>query len=719
MKNILKLYGNDLKRIKANPIALIIIAGLCILPSLYAWVNILACWDPYENTGTIPVAVVNQDQGVTYQGKAINIGNTIVTTLRTNKQMGWKFVTDNEADLGVVDGTYFAVIEIPSNFSASFVSFLTDTTKKPEIIYKVDTKANPVAGKITEAAKSSLVDKISTNFISTVNASIFTLFNKVGADAEANKSKIIQWKDEIIQVNRNMGVILPLLQDINSRSGNLSSLLTEIKAAMPAVDNQLNGLAQINDNNSAMLKTTQLTLNQSFDTIDTGLNNAQASVNRIHDLLQSVNSSAANTSTSQVNSAIGQINLELEALNSQIGTISSYLQKFNDFSPSGNLANLIASLQSIKNSLTAETNQLNSLQQQFNQANTINQTLWQQVNDTTTNLNLQIIKVANSYNASARKDLNAIGDNLINAANDASNLITSAQGLQTQINNLMGTAIQGSQLAAKVSGDLRSRLLEYQGIIATLSDKLQMVSNNDLAQIITILQSNPELMGSYIASPFNLREESIYGVPNYGSAMAPVYTVLALWVGTLILTSLLKTEAAYFAGIETLSIREKYFGKMLTFITLALVQGLIVSLGDKLLLGVYSVSTPLMIVAALVSSLTFVIITYTLVSLLGNLGKALAIIYMIIQLAGSGGTYPIQVDPLILRILQPTFPFTYAIALFREAMAGPLISSVALDFFILILIAVIFILLGFFLKKVLDERVRKFETNFKLSGIGE
>ncbi|WP_088188329.1 YhgE/Pip domain-containing protein [Desulfosporosinus sp. FKA] len=719
MKNILKLYSNDLKRIKSNPIALIIIAGLCILPSLYAWVNILACWDPYENTGSIPVAVVNQDQGVTYQGKLINIGNTVVNTLKTNKQIGWKFVSDNEANLGVVDGTYFAVIEIPSNFSASFVSFLTTAAKKPEIVYKVDTKTDPVAGKITEAAKSSLVDQISTSFISTVNTSIFTMFNKVGADAAANKSKIIQWKDEIIQINRNMSLILPLLQDINSRSGNLSSFLSEIQAAMPGVDNQLSDLAQINDNNSAMLKTTQLTLNQSFDTIETGLNNAQASVNRIHDLLQSVNSLAANTSASQVNSTIGQINLELEALNNQISTIITYLQKFNDINPSTHLAKLIASLQSIKNSLTSETNQLNSLQQQFNQANTINQTLWQQLDEITTNLNSQIIQTANSYNGSARKDLNAIAGNLTNAANDASNLITSAQGLQAQINNLMGTAIQGSQLAAKVSGDLRSRLLEYQEIISALSDKLQMVSNNDLAQILSILQSNPELMGSYIASPFNLQEESIYGVPNYGSAMAPVYTVLALWVGTLILTSLLKTETAYFEGIETLSLREKHFGKMLTFITLALVQGLIVSLGDKLLLGVYSVSTPLMIVAALMSSLTFVIITYTLVSLLGNLGKALAVIYMIVQLAGSGGTYPIQVDPLILRILQPTFPFTYAIALFREAMAGPLISSVALDFFMLILISVIFILLGFFLKKVLYEHVRKFETNFKLSGIGE
>lgn len=719
MKNILKIYHRDMKSILTNPVALLIIAGICILPSLYAWVNIQACWNPYENTSSIPVAIVNQDKGTTYQAKTINIGNTIVDKLKTNKQIGWKFVDANEANLGVVDGTYFAVIEIPENFSASFVNVLTDSTKKPEIIYKVDTKDNPVASKITEAAKNSLVDQISSNFISTVNETLFTSFNKVGQDAEANKNNIIQWKDEVIQANRNMDSILSMLQDINSRSSNLSSVLIEMKATMPAVDSELSTIGLVNETNTNLAKSTQLTLNQSFTNIETNLNSAQASVNRIHDLIRNIDSSSSNTLSSQTNSTIAQINMEIDALNNQFSSIVDFLQQLNNFIPNTHVANLIASLKSIQSSLTNKTSKLNSLQQQLNTANTINQNLLEQINDDTTSLNLQIISSAKLYNTSARSDLNTIANNLITATSDASNLITSAQGLQAQIDSLMGTAIDGSQLAAKVSSDFKSRLLEYKDIISKLSDKLQMVNNNDLAQIITILQSNPEFMGSFVSSPFNLREEPIYGVPNYGSAMASVYSVLALWVGTLILTSLLKTEVTYFKGSKNFTIREKHFGKMLTFITLALIQGLIVSAGDKLFLGVYTVSTPLMIVVALVSSLTFAIITYTLVSLLGNLGKALAIIYMIIQLAGSGGTYPIQVDPLIFRILQPAFPFTYAIGAFREAIAGPLISSVVLDFVMLIIISVIFILLGFFLKKPLYERVHRFETNFKLSGIGE
>ncbi|MDQ7093640.1 YhgE/Pip domain-containing protein [Desulfosporosinus sp. PR] len=717
MKNVIAIYQRDLKSIGRNPVALLIIGGLCLLPSLYAWINIFACWDPYGNTSTIPVAVVNQDQGTVYLGKAINMGNSIVEKLKTNKQIGWKFVAEREADLGVVDGTYFAVIVIPGDFSAGFAGVLSNSTKKPEIIYKVDTKDNPVATKITETAKNSLVDQIASSFIAAVNETLFVEFNKVGQNAAANKDKLLAWKDEIIQVNRAMDLILSVLQDINGRSANLSSLLLELQATMPGVENQLSTAGQVNENTGDLLKTTQQTLNQSLTNIGTNLNTAQASVLRVQALLSAINSSL--TPAAQVNSNLDQVKMILNALNDQLGINIKYLQQLNNSWPNAQVAKLIASLQSIQSSLADEVSKIAALQKQLDSAQTVNQTLLEQINNAAANLNLQIVNAAKLYNSSARNSLNGIGNSLSTAIKDGADLISASQGLQNQISGLMSTALAGSRLSAQVSGDLRNRLLEYKDIIARLSAQLQMISNNDLAQIITVLQSNPELMGSYMSSPFNLLEEPIYVVPNYGSAMAPVYSVLALWVGTLILTSLLKTEVPGFKGSANYTLRERHFGKMLTFITLALIQGLIVVLGDKLLLGVYAVNTPLLFAAALLSSLTFAVITYTLVSLLGNFGKALAIIYMIMQLAGSGGTYPIEVDPLILRLLQPTFPFTYAISAMREAIAGPLISKVLLDFSMLLFLAAVFVLAGYFLKKPLYERVHRFETNFELSGLGE
>ena len=142
-------------------------------------------------------------------------------------------------------------------------------------------------------------------------------------------------------------------------------------------------------------------------------------------------------------------------------------------------------------------------------------------------------------------------------------------------------------------------------------------------------------------------------------------------------------------------------------------------MGDKLLLGVYTVNAPLLILFGIVSSFTFSTIIYTLVSLFGNVGKALAIIWMVIQIAGSGGSYPIQVDPLFFRILQPSFPFTYALGGFREAIGGPLISSVVLDFTMLFIFAIVFILIGIFFKEKINKYTNKFEEKFEESGIAE
>ncbi|MDP4146760.1 MAG: YhgE/Pip domain-containing protein [Bacillota bacterium] len=719
VRNILKVYKRDMLAIIKNPIALLIIGGLCIIPSLYAWVNIKACWNPYNNTSDIPVAIVNNDKGTTIKGKKLNIGNDVVKKLKTNHSIGWRFVGSKEANLGVVDGTYFAVIEIPEDFSSSFTSVLTGNFKRPEIIYKVDTKNNPVAGKITEAAESSLVNQITSNFISTVNETIFSSLNGVGQDAEKNKKKLINLKDDIIAVDKNMDLITGLLQGVQGRSENLSEFLTEMSATMPSVSNGLSSIEKSNENTKNLLSTTEQTLNTSLEGIQIGLNNAQTSAFRMQNLINNLNLSMSNNSASQVNSNIASINLEINSLQNEISSITDYLVKINNFNPNGDVCNLIASLKSAQSSLTDEKAKLNNLQQQYAKTNKISQDLLNSINTNNSNLNTQLLNTTKQYNTKAKPALNTIANSLINAANDTSSLLQSAQGLVQQINQLMKTALDGSNLANDVSSDLNNRLLQFRDVISALSAKLQQVDNDNLIQIISILQSDPKFMGDFIASPFDIKQEGIYSIPNYGSGMAPVYTVLALWVGCLLLTSLLKTEAAYFEGIEALSVREKFFGKMLTFVTLALIQGFIASVGDKLLLGVYTSNAVLMVLFALLSSMTFAIITYTLVALLGNLGKALAIVFMIVQLAGSGGTYPIQVDPLIFRILQPLFPFTYSIGGFREAIAGPLMGSVALDFVMLLIMSIIFILIGFFFRKRLYALVSGFEAKFKESGIGE
>ena len=130
-QNILRIYKRDFKNILHNPVALLITVGLLVLPSLYAWVNIVACWDPYGNTNGIKVAVVNMDQGVTLQGNTVNAGDEIVKNLRENDAIGWQFVSEEDAEYGLTHDRYYAMLEIPENFSSQLVNVLGDNYEKP------------------------------------------------------------------------------------------------------------------------------------------------------------------------------------------------------------------------------------------------------------------------------------------------------------------------------------------------------------------------------------------------------------------------------------------------------------------------------------------------------------------------------------------------------------------------------------------------------------
>lgn len=719
MKNIFKVYSRDMKNILNNPVALLIIVGLSFIPSLYAWVNIKACWNPYNNTSDIPVAVVNNDKGTTFKDKQINIGSGVVSNLKKNHNIGWKFVNAKTADLGVVDGTYYAVIKIPEDFSEKFTGFLSGNTEKPQITYEQNTKSNPVASKITEVAENTLVNQITSNFISTINSTIFSSLNEVGQAADKNRTNILTLKDDIITIDRNMDLITTALQSVNNNSTSLNLFLNELRSNMPSVNNSMSIILQSNESSKDLIEATQKSLNTSYDNIALNINSAEASANKIQDLANSLNSSASSTANTYVDSIINKINSESAVLKSQISSITAYLQAINSSNPNADVANLISQLNSLQNSIDSESDNIKKLQQQYDDAHKLNNSLLSTVNTDIVSMNSKISSIKQQYNSSTKAALSKISNSLIASTNEASALIQYAQGLSEQIDKLLGTASDGTQLAAKLSGDLNSTLLQYRDVISQLSSKLQEVDNSDIAKIITILQSNPQFIGDFISTPFNIKEESLYQIPNYGSGMTPVYSVLSLWVGCLLLTSLLKTEVAYFEGIEKISLREKHFGKMLTFVTIAAIQGFIVSVGDKFLLGVYTKSPVLMILFAVFSSCTFAIITYNLVALLGNLGKAFSIVFMIIQLAGSGGTYPIQVNPLIFRILQPLFPFTYSLSGFREAIAGPLSSTVALDFFALFLFSLAFILFAFFFRRSVYEAIHIFETKFKESGVGE
>ncbi|CEP95734.1 phage infection protein [[Clostridium] sordellii] len=715
MKKAIKVFKRDIKNLSRNPIALIIIIGVCFLPSLYAWVNIKACWNPYENTSTVPIAIVNNDKGATLDGKKLNVGNDVISELRRNKKIGWKFVSQEKGSHGVLDGTYYAMIEIPSDFTKDLTSVATGKPKKPTIIYKVNTKSNPVAGKITEVAEETLVNQINSNFIATVNKTIFSSLNTYGKDIEDSKDTIVEVKKAVIALDEHMDLINFILDSVNNNSANLTEYLKSIQSTLPQVSNGIDSVSKANLNTSENIKNIKDSLNNSFNGIDSTLNQINNQNNQIKDIVNNLNNSDS-ASKEAAKTAISQINKQIDNSKSQIDSIVKYLKEFNKVKPNEKINKLINNLENIKDQLDTEKDSLGSLNSKLNESvDSIKETI-DSVNSTLSSLSNNVNSAIDSYDSQVRPALNNTADSLVTATKDASSLVESSKGLVKAVNDMLGYTSQGSDLTSEMSKDLDNKLNQFKETIHMLSTELKKVNDNDLDGIIAILQSKPEVMGNYISNPFNLKSEPIYPIANYGSGMAPIYTTLALWVGGIVLVSLMTTEAE---GFEDLRIKEKYLGKMITFVFFAMVQGFIVALGDKLVLGVQTESLGLFIFTAVLSSAVFAIILYTLVSLFGNIGKAIGIVMMVMQIAGSGGTYPIQVDPLIFRILQPFFPFTYTLSNLREAIAGPLLSTVMFNVVILIVFGVINILIGYFLKERLNKSVTRFEKEFKESGLSE
>ena len=719
MKNILKIFKRDVVSTAKNPIALIVILAICIIPSLYAWINIKACWDPYSNTSTIPVAIVNEDKGTKFLGNEMNVGKEVVSNLEENKSIGWDFVSLKKGDMGLVDGTYYAMIVIPGDFSDKITSLTSNSPKKPQIIYKVNSKATPVVGKITEVAQEKIVGEITTNFISTVNKTVFEKVNIVGVDLEAKRNELVELRKGIIYANKHLDEIEDALDNGGLEAETLNTYLVELKTSIPQMTDGIQTLENNATNAANLGETVQQTLNQSFNNIRIVLNDLKAESMESHSLVESINKSSSQAIQSDITTSMIKIEGSLNTAITNIDSIIKYLENLNKTANNEEIAKLILSLKNLEETLKEEKDDLSKLEKYLLETNKVNGEIVGLLNDLADKSVQESADILLSYDNNARPELDNISKNLVNSTKDANEILKTTEGLSVQIDNMLSLGIEGANLAGTITKDLSSKLKEFRRIISTLGSALEKTNEDDLIGIISTLQSNPDIMGNYISSPINLKEEPVYGVPNYGSAMTPVYSVLALWVGALMLISVLKVNPVIIPEGDHYTPRQKYFGKLLYFAALGILQGLIVSLGDILLLHVYTVNSFLLVMMSVIIGLSFSTIVYTLMSVFGNLGKVAAIILMVVQLAGSGGTYPIQVDPLIFRIFQPFFPFTYAIGGYREAIAGPLSSKVALDMVVLLSYVAIFILIGFFLKKPLYSKIKHFEESFEESGVGE
>ncbi|SFJ59705.1 YhgE/Pip N-terminal domain-containing protein/YhgE/Pip C-terminal domain-containing protein [Terrisporobacter glycolicus] len=714
MKNIFKIFRDDLKDISTNMALIIVLIALAVLPSLYAWFNIEASWDPYGNTSNISVAVVNNDKGATLFEKDLNVGDKLIDELKSNNSLGWKFVNEEEAKKGVETGKYYASIEITPNFSKNIISVLSKDIHKAEIKYTVNEKINAIAPKITDKGASTIQLQVDQTVVKTASEAVFTTLNDLGISLEENLPMLTKIENSLIEVQGKFGKIDSILNTASDASSQISEISKLLQNDMPQIESTLKSSINLSKDVKEFLQATKSSMNDIAPTIKNDIkiiNDISSSVaSGVGDLITAIEKGYENAPE-----LVDGLYNKVDHLLSISTKLSDFLTKLDKIAPGTSLQGTIDSINEINSKLNLAKTSLGKVKEQINNGekpslNNLNGivTVLNDVNKITNNL-------FNNYDTKIVAPLNEIFNKGITVSNDVISLLEKAEDKLPKINNILGTAINLSGDADDAIDYIKKKVPEAESALNKLVSDLSIVNDSDeMGDLIKFLKNDIIKQSNFLKEPVELVTNSLYPMANYGAAMTPFYTVLCLWVGVLLLTSLLTTEVR-----GEYKSYQVYFGRGLTFLSIGLLQALIVSVGDIYLLGVTVKNPAIFILLSLFISLVFNFIVYSLVSVFGNIGKAMAVILLVIQVAGSGGTFPIQVTPKFFQNVNPFLPFTYGISALREAVAGIYEPNLTGDIVVLLTFLALAIVLNVLLKGPINKMLYRFTKRMEESRLTE
>ena len=715
MKNAFRIFKNDIKNIFKNYAALIVVIALCILPSLYAWFNIKASWDPYAESGisNIKIGVVNKDLGATLNNKEINLGDRVVKELKGNTQMGWQFVSEEESIKNVKEGKYYAMITIPENFSKSLTSVLTKDVQKGEIIYTVNEKINAIAPKITVKGANAIQEKVSKAVVETASDAILGIGKELGTELENQLPRLNNIYNQLLEVKSQFGNINDVVNLAGDGAYKLKTLISDIQKNIPLINKTLENSQNLGSNLESFLTTSKNNLNH----IAPVIKNDIKIINEIsNEVSKNVNAliSAINSGSEYAPQIVDSILGKLSSLNTSTESLINILKTMNKFNP-GKFDDILETLANVQGAINKAINVLNTVKDSLANGGTPDLSLLNNVIAFTNDVSNITNNLYNNFDENITNKINSIFDDAYNVAGNVVTVLKEAQNKLPQVTDIMNTVYEGADKGIEGIDFVKSKLPEAENMLNELVSKIGSINDSeDINRIIDFLKTDVSVRSNFLANPVNIIENTLFPMGNYGTGMTPFYTVLSLWVGLLLLSSMLSVEAK-----GEYSASAQYFGKMMLFMSIAIIQAIIVALGDLYLLKIYCVNPGLFVLGSVFTSVIFTIILYSLCSVFGNVGKVLGIVLLVIQIGGSGGTFPIQLTPKFFQAINPFLPFTYAISFAREAIGGVVQSVLIKDIVVLLIYGAIFILISLFLKKPINKLLHGFTESMEKSGIGE
>ena len=687
MKQIIEIFKSDIKEIFRKVNTWIIIIGLIFLPSMYAWPNILSSWDPYSHTNNIKVAVISEDEGATVEGKNVNLGESLITNLKGNKNLDWQFVSSKQqAENGVKIGDFYASIVIPKSFSSDITSITRGELKKATIEYTVNEKINAISPKITNSGASALANTIGKNFVEVANGVIFEKLHEAGVKFEENLPSIEQVKEKINHLNDNFTNYENSLNELIGKVDRGYNVLNTIQGTLPEIDRAATNSIMLANKTNVTIKNIENFNEIMLKNINTQLDKVieiSGEVVKVAELIQK-----KPTNPEETKAKMKALDSRFEAAEKRLDIAKDIFEYLNSLSD--------------QNLFQKQLTKINTMESDITKLRSLNKKIYSNIDNydaISTKVKADFLTISKRVNYNSidfKKKLNTEVAPLIKR------VLTSADTKIRNVSSVISRAqAQIPTINAKISEaevkiqTVQGKLLKLQGEMPEIKEKVQKLTGIvnkadgeiDTNALFNLLKVDYKQQAEFFANPVQLKENQLYHIKNYGSAMTPFYTVLSIWVGALLMSSLLTTKVE--DEENKYKPYQKYFGRGLLFMIISLLQTLIITLGDMYLLGTQANSPYRFVIYALMISLLFSAIIYTTVCLLGNVGKAVCIILLVLQIGSSGGTFPIQMTSSFFQALYPKVPFTYSISLLREAVGGVYIPAVNRDMKILLTYLVI------------------------------
>lgn len=688
MRNIIAIFKRDLSRIRGSVVALIVAVGLVIVPTLYAWFNIAGSWDPYGNTGNLKVAVANSDNG--YMSDLIpvrvNIGDTVVSALRENDQLDWRFVSESDAVEGVRSGEYYAAVVIPENFSSRMMTVFSSDAEHAEIVYYENQKANAIAPRVTDKAASTVRQQIDETFAKTISdvglATTSSLLEFMDGDQIAayagNLSgtlagAITTLRDASGSVDEFAGLLQSSTGLLDSTSDLLASAGTASKDAEALVGDAKTGLSGMHDALDAAVAAINQSLKDSagdYDAaakaIDEAFGAADAHVSLTVTQLRDASADVAKRASDMRDVQDNILAVERDVEGSNL--------------PEKLKAELVQKIDIVANTVGNVANQQELLAKHLSDAAASLETgaadaraKAQAVKDGIAEAKGSIGGVKDSYNATLKQQISDLSDAVADVARRGSDMADDLGATVTDLSHaasaLSDDLAGAHEVLAGASADLVSAADDLQRLKEGLDTA---VTSGDLDRVRELIGSDPAALADALAAPVALDRQAVYHIKNYGSAMAPFYTTLSIWVAGIVLAAMLKAnvDEADVKALGNPRLHELYLGRYAFFALLAFAQATLVCAGDLLFFGIQCEHPFHFMLVGWLAGFVFSNMIYTLTVSFGDIGKAIAVVLLVMQVAGSGGTFPIEMTADFFQAVYPFLPFTHAINAMHAAMAG-------------------------------------------------